>query len=76
MGLWLPIILLCSAPYAESCVVITGNELVTTKEQCFANSVEKAKIAMKSPQVFQAKPMCQVIPRIVLPESTKKGTDI
>ena len=45
MGLWLPIILLCSAPYAESCVVITGNELVTTKEQCFANSVEKAKIA-------------------------------
>ena len=32
MGLWLPIILLCSAPYSESCVVITGNELLTTKE--------------------------------------------
>mgnify|MGYP001231234864 CR=1 FL=1 len=75
MGLWLPIILLCSAPYSESCVVITGNELLTTKEQCFANSVDKAKIAMQSPQVFQAKPMCQVVPNIVLPESTK-GTDI
>lgn len=68
MGLWLPIILLCSAPYSESCVVITGNELLTTKEQCFAYSIEKAKIAMKSPQVFQAKPMCQVVPNIVLPE--------
>ena len=75
MGLWLPIILLCSAPYAESCVVITGNELVTTKEQCFANSVGKAKIAMKSPKVFQAKPMCQIVPSIVLPEETK-GKDI
>ena len=75
MGLWLPIILLCSAPYAESCVVITGNELVKTKEQCFANSVDKAKIAMKIPQFFQAKPMCQIVPTIVLPETTK-GTDI
>ena len=68
MGLWLPIILLCSAPYAESCVVITGNELLTTKEQCFANSVDKAKIDMKSPQVFQAKPMCQIVTKIVLTE--------
>ena len=68
MGLWLPIILLCSAPYAESCVVITGNELLTTKEQCFANSVAKAKRAMNSPRVFQAKPMCQVVPTVVIEE--------
>ena len=73
MVMWLPIILLCSSPYAQSCLVITGNELVTTKEQCFANSVEKAQIAMKSPTVFQAKPMCQIVPEIVLPE---KGKDI
>ena len=37
--------------------------------------VGKAKIAMKSPQVFQAKPMCQVVPNIVLPEEAK-GKDI
>jgi len=71
MGLWLPIILLCSAPYSQSCTVITGNELVVTKEQCFSESVKKAKLAMESPRVFQAKPMCQVVPKIVLPDKSK-----
>lgn len=68
MGLWLPIILLCATPYSESCIVITGNELVKTKEQCLAHSVEKAGTAIQSPQVFQAKPMCQIVPEIILPE--------
>jgi|TARA_Y100000114_G_scaffold92539_1_gene85981 hypothetical protein len=71
MGLWIPIILMCSAPYATSCIVITGNELVNTKEQCFEESMAKAKVAMESPTVFQAKPMCQVIPSKVLPEKGK-----
>ena len=75
MGLWLPIILLCSAPYSQSCTVITGNELVVTKEQCFSESVKKAKVAMESPSVFQARPMCQIIPNKVLPDKTK-GKDI
>ena len=73
MGLWLPIILRCSAPYAPTCTVITGNELVTPQTQCFEESIRKAKIAMESPSVFQAKPMCQIIPSKVLPE---KGTDL
>ena len=72
MGFWLPIILLCSAPYAQSCTVITGNELVPTQEECFKQSVRKAKIAMESPSVFQAKPMCQIIPSKVLPEEGTK----
>ena len=74
MGMWLPIILICSAPYAQSCTVVTGNELVKTQKQCFEQSIKKAKIAMESPNVFQAKPMCQIIPDKILPE--KKGKDI
>ena len=73
MGFWMPIILLCSAPYATSCTVITGNELVKTQERCFEESAKKAKIAMQSPSVFQARPMCQIIPSEILPE---KGKDI
>ena len=75
MGMWLPIILMCSAPYAQTCTVITGLELVTTQKQCFEESIKKAKIAMESPSVFQAKPMCQIIPNKVLPEKAK-GKDI
>ena len=75
MGMWLPIILMCAAPHAQSCTVITGLELVTTQKQCFEESIKKAKIAMESPSVFQAKPMCQIIPEIVLPEKAK-GNDI
>ena len=73
MGLWLPIILMCSAPYAQTCTVITGLELVATQKQCFEESIKKAKIAMEGPSVVQAKPMCQIIPSKVL---TEKGKDI
>ena len=67
------IILLCSSPYAGSCMVITGNELVTTKERCFEESRRKAKDALEDPRVFQALPLCQVIPSVVLSE---KGQNI
>ena len=49
MGMWLPIILICSAPYAQTCTVITGLELVSTHKQCFEESIKKAKVAMESP---------------------------
>ena len=75
MGMWMTIILLCSAPYAQSCVVITGNELVTTKEKCFEESRKKANSALESPKVFMALPLCQIIPEIILPETTK-GVDL
>ena len=60
--MWLSIILLCSAPYSTSCIVITGNELKDTKVLCFEQAINKAKIALNDPRVFQAKPFCQIIP--------------
>ena len=75
MGLWLPIIVLCASPYIDSCKVITGNDLVVTKEQCFMVSAEKANKAVTFPHVFRALPLCQIIPDSVLPEEAK-GEDI
>ena len=74
MGLWIPIILLCASPHHQSCRVITGLELITTKEQCFKESIRKAKQAVKYPTVFHALPLCQEIPTKILPEEspTKK----
>tara|TARA_R100001510_G_C7532490_1_gene123364 strand:+ start:333 stop:560 length:228 start_codon:yes stop_codon:yes gene_type:complete len=72
MGLWIPIILLCANPSYSSCKVITGLELITTKEQCFKESIKKAKKAVEYPEVFQALPLCQQIPSVVLPEETEK----
>mgnify|MGYP001490562514 CR=1 FL=1 len=72
MGLWMTIILMCSSPHIQSCVVITGNELITSKEQCFKVSKEKAKEAVQHPAVFNAKPMCQVIPNKILPPDEGK----
>ena len=43
-------------------MVITGNELHTSKEACFEDSIAKANKAVTYPQVFQARPFCQVIP--------------
>ena len=60
--MWLPIILLCSAPYAQSCMVITGEQTLDTKESCFEWAIKKAKIALDDPRVYQAKPFCQIIP--------------
>ena len=72
MGLWIPIILLCATPHYASCKVITGLELIKTKEQCFKESIKKAKKAVEYPSVFQALPLCQQIPTVVLPEDTQK----
>ena len=69
--MWLPIILICTAPYVQSCNVITGLELLTTKEACFEESQKKAMIAMQSPSIFQAKPACQIIPTKVRGEEKK-----
>ena len=56
------IMILCSSMNAQSCMVITGNELHTSKEACFEDSIAKANKAVTYPQVFQARPFCQVIP--------------
>tara|TARA_X000001382_G_scaffold99088_1_gene73535 strand:+ start:91 stop:318 length:228 start_codon:yes stop_codon:yes gene_type:complete len=72
MGLWMTIVLMCSSPHIQSCVVITGNELITSKEQCFKVSNEKAREAVRHPAVYNAKPMCQQVPSEVLPEEVKK----
>ena len=61
-GLWLPLILVCSAPYVESCNIITGLELLKTKEECFKDAHEKALVLLKSPTIYQARPACQIIP--------------
>ena len=60
--MWMSIMILCSSMNASSCMVITGNELHTSKEKCFEDSIEKANKAITFPTVFQAKPFCQVIP--------------
>ena len=60
--MWMVLILLCSSPMAKSCVLITGEELQSTKEKCFEVSIEKANKALTFPQVYQAKPFCEIIP--------------
>ena len=68
MGLWLPIILVCSAPYIESCNIITGLELLKSKEACFEESQSKAKFLLTKPGIYHAKPACQIIPQKVVDE--------
>ena len=60
--MWMSIMILCASMNAASCMVITGNELHTSKEKCFEDSIAKANKAITYPQVFQARPFCQVIP--------------
>ena len=54
--------ILCGSVYAQSCMVITGNELFPNKDKCFESAIEKANKAIPFPPVYQAKPFCQVIP--------------
>lgn len=68
MGLWLPIILVCSAPYVESCNIITGLELTRSKESCFKEAEAKARFLLENPTIYQAKPACQVMPRKIVEE--------
>ena len=60
--MWMSIMILCGSLYAQSCMVITGNDLHVSKEKCFESAIEKANKAVTFPNVFQAKPFCQVIP--------------
>ena len=60
--MWMSIMILCASMNAQSCMVITGNELHTSKEKCFEDSIAKANKAITYPQVHQARPFCQVIP--------------
>jgi hypothetical protein len=60
--MWMPIILLCSSVYAESCLVVTRNwQFYDTLELCLEISESKAKKAFEHPQVYHVKPMCQEI---------------
>ena len=74
--MWLPIILVCSAPYVESCNMITGLELLETIDECFAEANVKANIILRSPTVYLAKPACQIMPEKVKKSTKTKGTDI
>mgnify|MGYP003116672378 CR=1 FL=1 len=40
--MWMSIMILCANMNATSCMVITGNELHTSKEKCFEDSIAKA----------------------------------
>ncbi len=60
--MWMSILIVCGSMYAQSCMVITGNDLYTSKEKCFESAISKANKAVKFPAVHQAKPFCQVIP--------------
>ena len=66
--MWMSIMILCSSINAQSCMVITGNELHTSKEKCFKSAIEKANKAVTYPQVHQARPFCQVIPGTEQPD--------
>ena len=66
--MWMSIMILCASMNASSCMVITGNELHTSKEKCFKSAIEKANKAVTYPQVHQARPFCQVIPGIEKPK--------
>jgi len=60
--MWMSIMILCANMNATSCMVITGNELHTSKEKCFEDSIAKANKAV------QARPFCQVIPGTEQPD--------
>ena len=66
--MWMSIMILCANMNATSCMVITCNELHTSKEKCFEDSIAKANKAVTYPQVYQARPFCQVIPGTEQPD--------
>ena len=60
--MWMAIILVCSAVYAESCLVVTRNwEFYDTLEVCLELSEKKARLLFKNPTVYHVKPLCQEI---------------
>ena len=49
--MWMPILIVCQSIMADSCMVITGRELLPTKEECFEVSIQKGELAYSHPQV-------------------------
>ena len=45
--MWMSIMILCGSVYAQSCMVITGNDLYPNKEACFKSAIEKANKAIE-----------------------------
>ena len=60
--MWMPILIICTALYAESCAVVTGEKLLGDKESCFFVSKMKAREALAIPNIYVARPFCQIIP--------------
>ena len=69
--MWMSIMILCASMNAQSCMVITGNELHTSKEKCFEDAIDKANKAVTYQQVHQARPFCQVIPGTEQPDEVE-----
>tara|TARA_R100001443_G_scaffold106438_1_gene115826 strand:+ start:741 stop:953 length:213 start_codon:yes stop_codon:yes gene_type:complete len=67
--MWIGIMILCGSLHAESCTIITTRELFPSMEMCFQSAREKAKQAVEFPNVYRAKPFCQVIPGTLKPPS-------
>ena len=63
--MWLPIILVCTAPYVQSCNIITGLELLKDQNTCFAEANDKATFLLDKPGIYMAKPACQILPTTV-----------
>ena len=56
--MWMPILLVCSSVYAESCIVVTRNwEFHKQFEICLG----VAKMLFEHPQIYHIKPLCQEI---------------
>tara|TARA_R100000808_G_scaffold10011_1_gene27058 strand:- start:869 stop:1081 length:213 start_codon:yes stop_codon:yes gene_type:complete len=63
--MWMPIILVCTAPYVQSCNIITGMELLRDQNTCFAEASDKATLLLERPNIYMAKPACQILPTTI-----------
>ena len=60
--MFMPILLVCSSVYAESCIVVTRNwEFHDTLDVCLAVSDHEASTLFKEPSVYHVKALCQEI---------------
>ena len=60
--MFMPIRLICSSVFAESCMVVTRNwEFYDNWDDCLAISQEKALILFEEPSVYHVKALCQEI---------------
>ena len=60
--MWMPILLVCSSVYAESCIVVTRNwEFHKHFEICLGVAKMQAEKLFEHPQIYHIKPLCQEI---------------